>query len=235
MLCHASKICAHLRHLRIKRLPAAHRAEFVQRTRAVSAWAVGLAAVAFAPVLAQDSTDPRLPQTVRLALRARAGDTIRMESGHKTITHIHLEAVASEFSTETSARSNTSFLFRGRGANGTMQFELRDTTRLTTSNTGGIAVKPVTVSEAGIFTFSPNLSVIKRVPLSAGKKATGSQPKLANTGRVSFGVIRFPDRVLKAGDTWSGSAVIAEGSALDGITLHYDATLAGIEMYQSFP
>ena len=50
-----------------------------------------------------------------------------------------------------------------------------------------------------------------------------------------FGVVRFPDKEVKTGDTWSGSAVVPSGPALKGVSVHFDSTIAGFEMYQNLP
>jgi len=194
----------------------------------------GVTAVLCGAGLAQDSTDSRLPEAARLALRARAGDSVKMEGGRKITTHIHLEVISSEFTNESNVRDTSSYQFRGSGPNGSLRFEAHDSSRATTVNNSGLAVKPIAVSVSGLYTLKPNLDLIKSVPLAVSKK--GSSQQLAVSGGINFfGVVRFPDKALKSGDSWSGTARITDGSELKGITLRYESTLAGFEMYQSFP
>lgn len=68
----------------------------------------------------------------------------------------------------------------------------------------------------------------KKTPAHESKPAAPKKERL-------FGSIRFPDKVLKSGDSWTGTLTITQAADLQGITLHYDSTLAGFEMYQGFP
>jgi hypothetical protein len=187
--------------------------------------------------IAQESGDAKLPAAAKLALRARSGDKVRMEGQRKVTTHIHLEALLSEFSTETLVKEATSYQYNGRGPNGTLQIEMRDTASVTATNPLGQTVKPTVIHQAVLCTVKPNLEVVKTTTLSsttAAKHAIASG-SYSTSNAMSFGAIRLPDRVLKPGDSWSGQVPMTMNDDLKGTTLSYQATLIGFEMYQSFP
>src|SRR5438105_814800 len=68
---------------------------------------------------AQDTGDSKLPQAARLALRAKAGDVVKMEGDEKVATHFHLDALSIELSGDVGVKSQRSYQYRGRGPNGT--------------------------------------------------------------------------------------------------------------------
>lgn len=185
---------------------------------------------------AQDSADSRLPESARLALRAKPGDLVKMQGEQRVTTHIHLEAITSEFSTESHVKDNSSFEYRGRGANGTLQFDIRSTSISTVTTSGGQAPKSITRHSAGLYTVKPNMEVV-RLEAASGTQKSGSRPAVsARSGaKQVFGVVRFPDRALKSGDSWSGSMLVTDVSDISGITVNYQATLVAFELYQNFP
>ena len=183
--------------------------------------------------IAQDAS--RLPESARLALRARSGDQIKMEGDRKVTTHIHLEAVSSEFSSEAIAKGSTNYQFRGRGSIGTMMFAVTDTITTNMTNSSNQPVKPTVFRAASLYTVRPNLEVIRSTPIGVANKKTGTSANTGSSASGMFGVIRFPDKVLKSGDTWSGNISVTNNSDLRGISMHFEATVAGFEMYQGFP
>jgi len=188
---------------------------------------------------AQDTPDPRLPGAAKLALRGKAGDTVKMEGKRKVDTRIHFEALQVEFSAESTVKDNSTYEYRGPGPNGTLQIEAHGTTRVTVTNAVGQSAKPITSSRSILCTVRSNLEMVKATPLGTtrGSKQVGHTLATAPTVVVSqsFGLVRFPDKPVKAGDTWSGTVTITEADDLRGATLHYTATVVGFEMYQSFP
>jgi hypothetical protein len=106
--------------------------------------------------------------------------------------------------------------------------------KTTTENTGGTPPKTTTARSAGIFTVKPNMEVVSNAPL-ASKAGHMTGASVANARPQLFGPVRFPDRVLKSGDTWSGSTPITGSSDLKGVTLAYTATVLGFEMYHDLP
>jgi hypothetical protein len=200
----------------------------------------GLAAVtivAGSRAVAQESGDGKLPEAAKLALRAKSGDMVKMEGQRKVTAHIHLEALLSEFSTETLVKDDTSFQFRGRGPNGTLQIEIRDNVKVTATNAIGQAVKPTVVHQAAIYTVKPNLEVVKTTALTPASASKSTAAYAANSAGLNsdFGAIRLPDKTLKPGDMWTGQVPMRLNDDLKGTTLSYQATLIGFEMYQSFP
>jgi hypothetical protein len=198
---------------------------------------VGATVIGFSPAAgAQDVTDPRLPEAARLALRAKPGDVVKMVGNRKSSSHIHLEVLLTEVTTEYVVNDNTTFQYQGRGPNSTMQFAMQATGRGTISSSGGVASKPVSTHVAVTYTVKPNMDVVKRSAVTATAKSGGKTVKESTAEFGGFlGTIRLPDRALKTGDAWSGSFTSTGNDDLRGITLSYQSTLAGFEMYQSFP
>ena len=117
-----------------------------------------------------------------------------------------------------------------------MIFDVRGAATATTMASGGPQAKPIVVKVAGTYTVKPSKEIVKAVPLATTpKRAPAGANSVTGSGQGIFGPIRFPERALKAGDTWSGSIPVAENADLKGITMHYESTLVGFEMYQSFP
>jgi hypothetical protein len=162
-----------------------------------------------------------------------------MEGTRKVATRIHFEALQMEFSTETTGTDNSTYEYRGSGPNGALQIGVRGTTRLTVTDAAGQPARRITASRAMLCTVKSNLELVKTASLgsAASSKQAARKAGAAPTVTVaqSFGLIRFPDKPVKAGDTWSGTVTITEGDDLRGATLHYTATVVGFEMYQSFP
>jgi hypothetical protein len=201
-------------------------------------WAGACLAGAALPVVAQES-DARLPEAAKLALRGRPGDVIRKQADVKSTTHLHLEALLSELTQESTHRDDVSFRYRGKGPNGALQLEVRGTTRLTNSDTNGQPHRQTITPRPVVFTVKPTLEIAKITPLSGGtmrkRAATAAANSTAGSEQLTFGLVRFPDRVLKAGDTWSGTATLPALAELGYIPVSYNATLVAFEMYQSFP
>lgn len=202
--------------------------------------AAALALALGGPVSAQDAPSQALPEAARLALRGKAGDIVKMEGEQKVTTHLHLEALGGEYSTETSLKQQSVLTFRGRGPNGVLQIEEKNTARYAWTNTGGAPTQQGAVRSSGLYTIKPTLEVVKHVaqgavPKSGAKSGSkGTQVVVSSSSNLVAG-IRFPEKVVKAGDTWSGTTVVTEAGDFRGVSLHYTATLAGFEMYQSFP
>ena len=194
--------------------------------------AAGLCAAA----TSQDAAEGKVPGAARLALRAKAGDVVKMEGDRKVTTHIHLEAVSLELSTETGVKDQGVYQYRGRGPNGTLQIELHETARVSATNTVGQALKQKVVQRAALCTVKPNMDVVKMVPVPSKVPSKDSAGRAPLTGaNQAFSSIRFPERALKPGDSWSGLVPIVQEDDLKGVTLTYHATVIGFEMYQNFP
>ena len=124
------------------------------------------------PAQAQDSVEAHLPDSARIALRAKPGDLIKMLKKQTETTHIHLEQIASEFSEESTDTVNKSYEFRGSAPNGAMTFEYHDTEKSKGAAFGGDPTKTITTSTARIVTVKPNLDVVKTHPLERRRKAS---------------------------------------------------------------
>src|SRR5579862_7840583 len=104
---------------------------------------------------AQDTQGFPLPDSAKLALRARTGDLIKVETDEKVTTHIHLEAISGEFSSESTYKDNSSYVYKGRGPNGTLMFEAQAVVKGTTTNTSFGAEKPISARASGLYTLKP--------------------------------------------------------------------------------
>jgi hypothetical protein len=189
--------------------------------------------------MAQDAGSNNLPDAAILALRGKPGDIVNMEATLKETTVFHLEALASEFSTESSAKQKITFVFRGKGPGGNLQLEVRGAAgKIETDANGKRTVTKIPAS-AALYTLKPSTVKVKVTPLSTnasknGKPAQAGSPQ--NPAAIGFNPIPFPEKALKAGDSWSGRIAAGGGDpSMQGVIINYQANLVGFEMYQSFP
>lgn len=184
----------------------------------------------------QDSSGPQMPEAARLALRAKSGDVVKVEEDQKVSTRIHLEAFQTEITTETHAKTTGTYTYRGHGANSTLLFDLHESGKATISQSLAKGTNTISIGLSGLYAVKPDLTVVKRTGFTSYAKGAHAAEASIDPGSIQvFGAARFPDRVLKPGDTWSGSVQVAGDPNLRGTTISYQASLAGFEMYQSFP
>lgn len=185
------------------------------------------------PAAAQEAGDPEMPESAKLAIRARSGDIVKFVTDIKSTSHFHFDALQMESNLEAKSHTTSTFTYQGRSAAGEMKFGLLGSSTVIVESSVGAPASRKTAPFNLTAAIMPNGAF--RVQQAAGAGSGKASLVSAQHPQPTVSGVTLPPRALKAGDTWSGTYPVQNVPELRGINLTYHATLVGFESYQGFP